>query len=371
MIKIVHTADLHFGLEHGRFPAISDKLREERLRALQLIVQRANTEQADAIVIAGDLFEKLTLPQKLVKEVKAVLAEFNSHVIIIPGNHDWYNALADENKLWTTFVNAPGSNIHFLSELAPFTCTLNEKDVVFYPCGCHQKHCDQNRIAWVQQLEKQADKIHIGIAHGNVDGYGLDEEGNYFEMSLQELKETGMDCWLLGHIHAPYPIGDTAGHEVFFFAGNHCAESWKNERTGGAWLIEIDDAKKVCASRWNHSGICFRDRIVFVSSLNDLQSVLSELRGIDPDQTVLRLTLRGSLTEEELQEAKMQINAMAETFLYAETIWNIGLKITSDAINKMYVKDTIPHTLLTNLSKSEEDQLARQLAYETIKNLSR
>lgn len=371
MIKIVHTADLHFGLEYGRFPTISDKLKEERLRALRLIVQRANTEQAHAIVIAGDLFEKLTIPQKLVKEVKAVLAEFKGSVIVIPGNHDWYNASADDNKLWTAFVNAPGDNVHFLKDLVPFTFSLNEKTVVFYPCGCHQKHSNENRIGWVQKIEKLVDKVHIGIAHGNVDGYGLDEEGNYFGMSLQELKDAGVDCWLLGHIHASYPTGDSAGHEIFFFAGNPCQDSWKTERTGGSWLIEIDNEKQVKATRWSHKGIYFRDRPFLVNNPNDVQSVLLALQSMDAGQTVLRLNVSGTLTEEELQDAKMQMTALAERFLYAEVIWNVSLKITSEDINKLYVKDSVSHALLTNLSQNEQDQLALQLAYQTIKNLSK
>ena len=371
MIKIVHTADLHIGLEYGRFPSISDKLKEERLAALRLIVERANKESAHAIVVAGDLFDKLTVPQKTVREIKNILAGFDGQVLVIPGNHDWYNASADENKLWSWFVDAPGDNVHFLKDLQPYTTTLNEQEVVFYPCGCHQKHCDENRIGWVLDIEKPAEQIHIGIAHGNVDGYGLDEEGNYFGMTKAELEQAGMDCWLLGHIHAPYPTVDLAGHEVFFFAGNHCADNWKSDRPGGAWLIGIDDQKNIKAARWSHGGIRFIDQGFTVNNLHDVQAATNLLKNMNAAKTVLRLTLNGSLTEDELNEIKTSIKEVGKTFLHADTIWNIRLKITTEAINKLYPEDTIPHTLLTELSKSEDDHLAMQLAYETIQNLSK
>jgi DNA repair exonuclease SbcCD nuclease subunit len=371
MIKIVHIADLHFGLEHGRFPAISDKLKEERFRALKLVIQRANEEHAHAIVIAGDLFDKLNVAQRLVKEVKAILAGFEGQVIVIPGNHDWYNASADENKLWSWFIDAPGDNVHFLKDLKSYEIALADKEIVFYPCGCHQKHCDENRIAWVRDVEKPSHKIHVGIAHGNVEGYGLDEEGNYFGMTVQELKQAEMDCWLLGHIHAPYPSHDAAGHEVFFFAGIHCADSWKSERPGGAWLIEIDDKKQIKGTRWSHSGIRFIDRTLHIDNANDLQKAITTLKSFNAQQTVLRLTLTGSLTEEEADDARGGINALTETFLHADLTWNIRLKITADAIDKLYPADSIPHTLLTTLSGTEEDRLAMQLAYETIKSLSK
>lgn len=370
MIKLIHIADLHFGLEYARFPAISDKLKEERLRALQQVVDRGNAAAAHCMVIAGDLFDKLTIPQKTVREIKAILSAFEGEVIVIPGNHDWYNPSADENKLWTWFINAPGNNVHFLNDLKPFATILNEQEVVFYPCGCHQKHCSENRIGWVSRLEKPADKVHIGIAHGNVDGYGLDEEGNYFGMTIQELKDAGMDCWLLGHIHAPYPAFDTAGHELFFFAGIHSADSWKSERPGGAWLIEIDNQKKIKGTRWNHNGIRFLDRSFTINNLNDLQSAVTTLKSMKADQTVLRILLAGSLTEDDLEETKVRIRAVTDTFLHADLIWNMRLQINAEAINRLFPADSIPHTLLTELSKKEEDRLAMQLAYETIKSLS-
>jgi DNA repair exonuclease SbcCD nuclease subunit len=370
MVKIVHTADLHLGLEFSRFPSISDTLKQERIDALKLIIQRSNSEGAHAVVIAGDLFDKLSISRKLVNEAKDILAHFDGEVIVIPGNHDWYNASAEDNKMWTYFIDAPGKNVHFLKETKPFRCTLNEQEVVFYPCGCHQKHSTENRIAWVRESEKQSQTINIGIAHGNVDGYGLDEEGNYFGMSVKELKESGMDCWLLGHIHAPYPTGETAAHETFYLAGNHCSESWKSERPGGAWLIEIDNNKQIIGSRWNHTGICFRDIRYDINDLNDLQFVLAKLKGMNVGKTVLRLTLQGSLTEDEMQQAKSETKSLIQTFLHAEPIWKIGLKITSADIDKLYVEDSIPYALLTALSQKEEDSLAMQLAYEMIKNLS-
>jgi hypothetical protein len=190
-------------------------------------------------------------------------------------------------------------------------------------------------------------------------------------MTVQELKEAGMDCWLLGHIHAPYPTVEAADHEVFFFAGIHCADSWKSERPGGAWLIEIDDNKKIKGTRWSHSGIRFIDRTIHIDNTNDLQKTIGILKAFGADQTVLRLTLTGSLTEDEADDARARIKSITETFLHADLIWNIRLKITTDAINKLYPADSIPHTLLTTLSGSEDDRLAMQLAYETIKSLSK
>jgi len=369
MIKILHTADLHFGLEFSRFPTISDKLKEERFKALETLVQWSNDNTADVFVVAGDLFEKLSVSHKIVKRVKEILSKFRGDLIVIPGNHDWYNSSAD-NKMWTWFLDAPGSNVHFLKDLKSFRLSINNRDVIFYPCGCHQKHCNENRIDWVNKEVKEDEAVQIGIAHGNVEGYGLDDEGDYFPMTESELKQSGVDCWLLGHIHAPYPRTADAGHEILFFAGNHCADNWKSERSGGAWLIQIDDNKKVKATRWNHNGICFKDRAYQITNISDVQQTISELKDMDPSNTVLRVVFNGALAEQELDDAKIQLMAVLDEFLYNDPQWNITLKITAEDIDRLYVKDSISHQLLSNLAQTD-DPLAMQLAYQTIKNLSK
>jgi exonuclease SbcD len=370
MIKILHLADLHLGLEFSRYPSIAALLKEERIRALRNYIERANQEKADIIVVAGDLFDKLTVSQKLVKETKSILALFHGETIVIPGNHDWYNRSANDNKIWEWFLEAPANNVHLLNEWRPYPFQLSEHKIIFYPCGCHQKHSNDHLIGWVKDEIKSNEAIHIGIAHGNVEGYGLDEEGNYFNMRTDELKAAGVDCWLLGHIHAPYPKTEIAVDEVFFFAGNHCSDSWKAERAGGAWLIEIDAQKKLKATRWHHQGICFRDRMYTINNVHEANSMLSEIKNMIAEQTVLRIYLNGSLTEDELNILTADFKSHTEGFLYIEPYWNMTLKITSDEIDKLYVNGSIPHTLLKELSKKEEDILAMQLAYETIKSIT-
>ena len=52
----------------------------------------------------------------------------------------------------------------------------------FYPAACRTLHSQDNMIGWVKNEEKNPNAIHIGIAHGNVDGLGRDEDGKYFNM---------------------------------------------------------------------------------------------------------------------------------------------------------------------------------------------
>src|SRR4051812_27996088 len=101
MVRLVHTADNHIGMKfNSRYPNdVAQQLYQERFDALKRIVQRANQYSANYLIITGDLFDSINVSQKDIKTVADILGEFNADVIVIPGNHDFYE---DQNsKLWS------------------------------------------------------------------------------------------------------------------------------------------------------------------------------------------------------------------------------------------------------------------------------
>jgi len=235
-IKIMHTADHHIGIEFRNQPELREILKKERLEALKRIVSEANTRQCDFLVLAGDLFENHNVSQVLVNQVCDILTIFTGQVLVVPGNHDYYQE-ADPG-LWTHFRdNTEHSNIHLLVRHEPEIFQADGKDVCFYPCYCPSRHADQHVIGWVADRQKASNALHIGIAHGNVQGLGRDDEGQYFNMTPEDLRAAGVHCWLLGHIHAPSPLPGYVGGDLFFMPGTHTPEHMKRSTEGYAWFI--------------------------------------------------------------------------------------------------------------------------------------
>ena len=54
-LKIFHTADLHLGMKFSKYANIKDKLIAARIATLENLVKRANADEADLFVFAGDL----------------------------------------------------------------------------------------------------------------------------------------------------------------------------------------------------------------------------------------------------------------------------------------------------------------------------
>ena len=86
-MKILHTADLHLGRQ---FNGVS--LEDDHAAVLDQIVAALMEHRPDALVIAGDIFDRAAAPAGAVRQFNAFLsrvsAETEAAVIMISGNHD-------------------------------------------------------------------------------------------------------------------------------------------------------------------------------------------------------------------------------------------------------------------------------------------
>ncbi|MFY8186983.1 MAG: metallophosphoesterase family protein [Flavobacterium sp.] len=86
-IKILHTADWHLGKRLNHFSRFS-----EQKEVLEEIIEIADREQVDMILIAGDLFDAFNPPTEALELFYKTLKTLSNHgkrpVIAIAGNHD-------------------------------------------------------------------------------------------------------------------------------------------------------------------------------------------------------------------------------------------------------------------------------------------
>ncbi|WP_395803965.1 exonuclease SbcCD subunit D [Daejeonella sp.] len=368
-IKIIHTADNHIGISYNTVSQAKSDLVKERLDALKRIVDEGNKENANYLVIAGDLFDVAKLNQKRTSEVIKVLDAFKEKVVIIPGNHDFY--IDEKDSLWNYFKkNVNAEKILVLDNYEVYVDTIGDQEVRFYPAGCRTLHSDQHMIGWVSNIEKPVEAIHIGIAHGNVVGLGRDEDGKYFNMHEDELKVAGVDFWLLGHIHVAYPTLSVVSHNPgYFMSGTHMPDSWKSTNVGNAWIIEVDENKAIKARQFQPSPFSYKVIEKNLQSTVDIDSLKSQLAVCNKKNTAVRLNLNGRLADHELQALDDFIKECADRtsgFIHFEINKFIKRKIDIHAINNEFVAGSLPHILLTELLNEDPDGLSTQKAFEAI-----
>ncbi|WP_068940060.1 metallophosphoesterase family protein [Chryseobacterium timonianum] len=91
-MKILHTADWHLGKKLDRFSRL-----EEQVSVMEEIIMIADEEQADLIIVAGDLFDNFNPAVEAVelfyKTLKRLSQNGKRPVIAISGNHDSPNLI--------------------------------------------------------------------------------------------------------------------------------------------------------------------------------------------------------------------------------------------------------------------------------------
>ncbi|MFW5961681.1 MAG: metallophosphoesterase family protein [bacterium] len=374
-LKIFHTADLHIGMKFSNYPEyIRNELVQSRFDILERMILTANQEQCNIFLIAGDLFDKINIPQKDIIRVIKILNKFAGDcVLVMPGNHDYDNGMVE---LWERFSNNISNNILLLNQYQSYDLRDFDLDAKVYPAYCDSKHSDTNRLTWIKEIKETKEikennevRWQIGIAHGALEGISADLSNQYFNISENELLQIDMDLWLLGHTHISYPLKDEISNRKVFNAGTPEPDGLDCKHQGTAWIIEIDQNKNITARTVYTGKYRFYDLNLQLESQVDLLKIKETLLKKDPEKKIVRLSLQGTVEEWLFQEKEDFYQELRKELAYLEIDDSqLKIKITEDLIDQEFMENSFPHLVLKNLAASKEED-ALQLAYEMIKEV--
>jgi len=237
-MKIFHIADLHLGRSFRNLPEAQETLSEARYETLHKTIDQANELESDIFVIAGDLFDRTSMKVgDIQKAVQAINQFEGAIVLVLPGNHDYITA---DSQLWDRFKKEADDHVLVLDKKEPIELSIFEREVRIYPAPCNAKHSANNAIGWVQEVEKDQASLHIGIAHGSIEGVSPDFDQRYYPMTIQELKNAGVDLWLMGHTHITWPEQPDK-RDTIFNPGTPEPDGFSCTHEGRAFLHSIND----------------------------------------------------------------------------------------------------------------------------------
>lgn len=386
MIKILHTGDLHIGREYKKQEQenreIAKKYRQARVQALENIVQIANQENCDYLIIAGDLYDKKEISLALQKEVCCILGGYEGTILVLPGNHDYYEG--ENDKLWGRFLELSGENVILARE----NREIEMGEICFYPCICHDRYSQENALGWLKEeknyeesIEQNADlskkeKIRIGIAHGALEGLSYDKERKYYYMTRAELESCKMDLWLIGHTHIPYPNQKEMTKERILNAGTHQQTDIADHADGSVFLIELSEktsrereksSEKIYVRKIPTGVIQFEKREISLAHGESLQEKIEKvIQGMEWENTTLRLFISGTALEEEYEKRQSIYRYYEERFLKFEVQdFELQQEITKEKITKETLEGSIENQLLMKYLDNPE---LLNLAFELVKS---
>ncbi|MCK5217301.1 MAG: DNA repair exonuclease [Methanosarcinales archaeon] len=370
-LKIFHTSDLHLGMKFSAHTEVQSELTEARFNTLDKLVNKANDEKCDLFVVAGDLFNQASIAKKNIAQAAKSLSRFEGKLVaVLPGNHDF--TTPEQHDLWNNFEQYSGDNIIILMNGDLVSLQHYDLDVDLYPAPCTSKHSDKNAIGWIKEVDKNDGALYrIGIAHGSLEGVSPDFNKEYYPMTESELIGCGLDIWLMGHTHIQFPQNPGAMDKIFYSATPE-PDGFDCTHEGKAWIIELDDKKKITPTSINTGTYRFLHDEIDIQTISALENAVNKYRSDDFSNTLLKLKITGRIPiEEYAQIPQILKNIQDHIFYLQENTYDLAEMITSDIINKEFVEDSFPHKLLTGLSEDEDDWEALQIAYDLINEVKR
>lgn len=249
-MKLIHLSDLHIGKRVNEFSML-----EDQKYILAQILDIVRKEQADGVILAGDVYDKPIPPAEAVSvldEFLTKLADWGISVFLISGNHDSAERIAfgaqlmdgrgvymspvyDGTVKCISFNDSYGETcIHLLPFIKPATVrhAFPEEEIGTYE--------DAVRTA-IGHMEIDPSKRNILVAHQFVTGAARCESEEVLVGGIDQVDAALFDVFdyvALGHIHSPQSVGK----ETVRYCGTPLKYSFSEaEQTKTITVVELKE----------------------------------------------------------------------------------------------------------------------------------
>ncbi|MCX7085131.1 MAG: exonuclease SbcCD subunit D [Methylococcales bacterium] len=252
-MKFLHTSDWHIGRQFHNVSLLDDQR-----HVLAQIVAYIRSEAVDAVIIAGDIYDRSVPPAAAVSLLDEVLnticTDLAVPVLLIPGNHDGAERLRFGSK------QLKQAGLHIIGDLnritQPVILNKNGHAIAFYGIPYNDPESVRNHFEvdvtshdeahqyLIEQINavKNANAINVLISHCFIDGAEASESerplsiGGADRVSVEPFK--AFDYVALGHLHNPQHKGETH----IRYSGSILKYSFSEQRQQkGVTLVEMDN----------------------------------------------------------------------------------------------------------------------------------
>ncbi|HEX2518363.1 MAG TPA: DNA repair exonuclease [Castellaniella sp.] len=286
-LRVLHTADWQMGRQYGRFaPEDAGVLAEARFSTVERVAALAAEKGADAVLVAGDVFDAQTVSDRTIRRVFNALEGFSGPWIMIPGNHD--AALAE--SVWTRArrLGAVPDHVHVLLE--PVVREFPDLGFAVLAAPLTQRHTHEDLTAWFDGAETARDLLRIGLAHGGVQGILAEDIDFSNPIATDRAARARLDYLALGDWHGMKQVDART-----WYSGTPEHERFKDNGAGQVLWVDFTEPgqppevtpQAVSQYRW----LAWQEDL---SVASDLDPLLQRLERLAPE-VVLSLTVSGRI----------------------------------------------------------------------------
>lgn len=292
-MRFIHTSDWQLGMtRHFLEGEAQARYTAARIDAIRTIGEVARREGADAVVVAGDVFDSNLVAPATVQRSLDAMASVPVPLYLLAGNHDALSAVSIyTSETWQKHVPP---NVHVLQP--GINATVCGIEIVAAPLPSNDPRADL--------LGRQLDALsgpgplpRIAVGHGVVDAIEPDRT-NPSTMSLARMEralESGaVEYVALGDRHSRLSVGNTG---LVQYSGASEVTSFVEEYPGDVLVVDLEPGRPAQVSSVHVGTWRFITLQAEVSLDADLDDLDRRLSGLDPkDRIVVRTALVGTLT---------------------------------------------------------------------------
>jgi len=238
-MRFVHLADVHLDTSFaGRSAAVRRRLREASRDAFSRAADLAIREDANALLIAGDLFDGDRLSfqtERFLLEQMRRLKQHDVTVVYATGNHDPGSPLSGPRPLdWP-------ANVHVAWDATPKQILIHDREgepVGYVSSVGHASDQEKRDLSRLLPAPK-GDLPEVALLHTQVhSSLGADEHHSYAPSELTYLIRSGFDYWALGHVHIRQEL---SLDPPVVYAGSLVGRTHTDTGARGALLVDLTD----------------------------------------------------------------------------------------------------------------------------------
>ncbi len=245
--RFVHAADLHIDSPFQGLRDVDERvaarLHSATYEAFRNLIRLCIDEQAAFLLIAGDVYDgedRGIRAQVRFRDGLAELAERGIETFVVHGNHDpldgWVSKLSWPDGVHVFGPQPEWKTAHLGSPSAGEAAGVPVAAIqgVSYPT----REVTENLARRFSPPQDPA-LFSIGLLHANVGANPA--HPNYAPCTVEDLAQTGMDYWALGHVHTRQTLRETrrSGPPTIAYPGNTQGRHPNETGARGCLLVQV------------------------------------------------------------------------------------------------------------------------------------
>ena len=348
-IKILHTADIHFDTPFsGMTPSESLKSKEELKQVFENIISIVLNREIDIFLIAGDVFDNLSVNKSTLYFIKSCLERINKvKVFISPGNHDPFN-----EKSFYSMVKWP-ENVHIFKGKME-RVILEDLKTVVWGSGFNTPHVNESLLKEVNRLEGYNNLM---VIHGEL---ASSKDGNdYNPITEEEIGRSKMDYVALGHRHKFSEI-KKKDNTYYSYSGCPQGRGFDELDDKGVVFIELNDG--LLEGNFIRTSIRnYYEKEINIENLfgyNEVKNkIINEIPEEERRNNFYKIILKGDLSEEFALNESLIEELIKQDFYFVKVIDKSEIKLDMEELIKGYsIKNIFAKKLYKKMQDAETEE---------------